>query len=75
MLNVGYEYQIELRDADRDSTRAILAAFNCISSMLMLTFFQKSKVWSITFKICSSMLVVGRQSAPLMAAAITAKSV
>ncbi len=45
----------------------IIAAFNCISSMLTLTFFWKSKN-------CSSTLVVDGQSAPLMAAAITAKS-
>ncbi len=37
---------------------AILAAFDCISSMLTLTFFQKSKVWLITSNSCSSVSVV-----------------
>jgi hypothetical protein len=54
---------------------AILAAFDCISSMLTLTFFWKSKVWLITSNNCSSTLVVDGQLAPLMAAAITAKGV
>jgi hypothetical protein len=54
---------------------AILAAFDCISSMLTLTFFQKSKVWLITSNNCSSTPVADGQLVPLMAAAITAKSV
>ncbi len=54
---------------------AILAAFNCISSMLTLTFFWKSKVRLITSNNCSSTSVVDGQLAPLMADAITAKSV
>ncbi len=53
---------------------AILAAFDCISSMLTLTFFWKSKVWLITFNNCSSTLVVDGQLVPSIAAAITAKS-
>jgi hypothetical protein len=53
---------------------AILAVFDCISSMLTLIFLGKMKVWLITSNSCSSMLVVDGQLAPLMAAAITAKS-
>ncbi len=53
---------------------AILVAFNCISSMLTLTFFWKSKGWLITSNNCFSTSVVDGQLAPSMAAAITAKS-
>jgi hypothetical protein len=40
-LDVGQQCEHELWDSDDDPDVAIHAAFDCISSMLMLTFLQK----------------------------------
>ena len=50
---------------------AIRVAFDCISSMLTLTFLQKSNLWLITLSSCSNTSFVDGQSAPSMANFIT----
>ncbi len=50
---------------------AIHAAFDCISSMLMLTFLQKLNVWLITLSNCSNTSFVNGWFAPLIATFIT----
>jgi hypothetical protein len=54
---------------------ATRAAFDCISSILMLTFFQKSNVWLITSSNCSNTSFVVARSAPSIATFITSYSV
>jgi hypothetical protein len=54
---------------------AVCAAFDCKSSMLMLIFLQKSKVWLITLRSCSSTSFVDGWLAPSMATCITSNSV
>ncbi len=53
---------------------AIHAMFNCISSMLTLTFLQRLKLWLITLSSCSNTLFVDGRSALLMADYITSNS-
>ncbi len=53
---------------------AIYAALDCKSSMFTLIFLQKSKVWLITLRSCSSTSLINLQSAPSMAACITLKN-
>jgi hypothetical protein len=50
---------------------AICATFDCISSMLMLIFLQKSKLRLITLSSCSNTLFVDGWLVPLMAYFIT----
>ena len=54
---------------------AIHAAFDCISPMLMPTFFWKSKAWLITSSNCTNMSFADGPPAPLIATFINSKSV
>ncbi len=53
----------------------IHAAFNCINSMLTLTFLQKPKLWLITLSSCSNTLFVDGRWAPSMVDFITSNKV
>jgi hypothetical protein len=74
-LDVGQQHERELWDTNTIPYVAIRATFDCISSMLMLTFLQKSKLWLIISSSCSNTSFLDGQSAPSMANFITSNRV
>ncbi len=74
-FNVGQQCERERRMPTTMPYVAICAAFDCITSMLMLTFLQKWKFCLITSISSSNTSFVDGQLAPLMATCNTLKSV